>query len=76
VKGPRLTWPRTRLYGWTRAQLFWCAALWLANQWLLEQRRQYDAAMDALYEEFGRKLWALITRPSPIMCAIARSVGK
>lgn len=58
----------------TRAELFWCAALFLA--WAYKEH-QYEVFTRAIWASYGtptaRRLDALMMRPSPFLEAIKRA---
>lgn len=67
------SWLRTKLpAGWTKAQLFWCAFLWLADEYRRELQRQFEQALYEVYADLGQKLWDISTRPSPFLARSER----
>ncbi len=57
----------------TRAELFWLAYLWLADQYRLEQVRLLTSLLDKAYRGVGDKLMALTMRPSAVFAGLVRT---
>jgi len=59
----------------SRAELFWLAYLWLADQYRLEQCRRLAAELDRAYAQLAPRLWAIVMRPSPLLAALIEPDG-